>query len=74
MSLSSGSSRVTSSSRVNWPRSTHCRAEIAVISFVHDAIQYIASSSRGLGVLLSFKEQRPNDLAYEYEPEFPSSG
>jgi len=35
------------SSRVKSPRSTHWRAQIVVISFVHDAIQKVLSAVMG---------------------------
>ena len=70
MSLSSGRRRVTSSSRVKWPRSTHCNAATAVRSFVQDPSQRRVSSSKGFSkVSLSFRVRTPKELEYEYDPD-----
>lgn len=60
MSFSSGKSRVTSSSRENCPRSTHCRAATAVRTFPQDAIQNVVSKSRIWEFLLPSGSQRQN--------------
>lgn len=59
MSFSSGKMVETSSSSLNWPRSTHCMAAIVVMNFVHDAIQKTESGVRGGAEDESLREEGP---------------
>lgn len=58
--LSSGRRRVTSSSSVTRPRSTHCNAATVVMSLVHEARQKVASASSGTSKPFSFTKRVPN--------------
>jgi hypothetical protein len=58
--LSSGRTRVTSSSSVIRPRSTHCKAATVVMSLVHEARQKVASTSSGTSKPSSFTKRVPN--------------
>jgi hypothetical protein len=58
--LSSGRRRVTSSSSVIRPRSTHCKAATVVMSLVHEARQKVASTSSGTSKPSSFTKRVPN--------------
>ena len=77
MSFSSGRSRVTSSSSVKYPFSTHWRTEIDVSSFVQDPIQNTVSRPMLWGPFpSSFNDRSPNALTYSSVPifcHFPSA-
>ena len=60
--LSSGRTRVTSSSSVIRPRSTHCKAATVVMSSVHEARLKVASTSSGTSEPSSFTKRVPNAL------------
>ena len=64
-SANSGKVLETGSSSVMRPRWTHCKAEIEVRSFVHDAIQNTASCL--ISSALSSSDSFPNAFSYLYK-------
>lgn len=66
-SPSSGRSRPTSSSRSNRPCSTHCRAAMAVMSFVHEARASTVSEPSGFDAFSGIEERTPMALEYAKE-------